>query len=387
LVAVGLGGLLLAWLALKAAVAAGGIGHVPAVAGLRSGHPEVDLRRAAEAAQNMRGALPPAVQARVERAARAAPLAEEPFLIAGLRALDGGDSDRAAALIDEALRRNPRSRPARLALIDLHARAGRTEAAAVQLAALNRLVPEAGTLLVPELARMVRDPRTRGQARAMLLSDPLLDQVLGHLVRNGADPALVMEFHQARAVPQDETTAAWQNELLARLTERGRHAQTLAVWRGMAGGSDHDGSRIYDPDFTGRPGPPPFNWAYGEGNLGAAERGGGALEVVYYGRDSGALTRQLLLLPPGRYRLAVEGEGDATGQGSRMFWRLVCAAGDAVLAELPVEGLSGAPKRFAANATVPANCPAQWLRLDGEAAEFPTRQTAAFRQLRLERAN
>lgn len=77
-----------------------------------------------------------------------------------------------------------------------------------------------------------------------------------------------------------------------------------------------------------------------------------------------------------------------TGQGSRLVWHVRCAQPGKTIAEgtglgsVAIEGVTGAPRMFGGTFVVPGtSCPAQWLTLDGVAAEFPTLQSATLSRL------
>jgi hypothetical protein len=144
---------------------------------------------------------------------------------------------------------------------------------------------------------------------------------------------------------------------------------------------------LYDPRFQGLPGPPPFNWKLTAGNAGVAERGqGGGLQVEYYGRAPLELASQMLRLVPGRYRLAARVEGDASGEGARLAWRLLCAGGGAEIASLPLRGINYSPRVVAAEFTVSSGCTVQTLRLDGTPSEFPEAQNVTVGEISISRA-
>jgi hypothetical protein len=129
-----------------------------------------------------------------------------------------------------------------------------------------------------------------------------------------------------------------------------------------------------------RAGPPaPFNWSLTSSNVGFAERrGGGGLNVMFHGREDGVLASQLLLLPPGRYRLTVQGAG-LGAHAESLAWTVVCANGNAVIASatLPETVRSGLPL------TVGPSCPAQYLRLAGTASDMPQAADATIGAVRL----
>jgi hypothetical protein len=109
------------------------------------------------------------------------------------------------------------------------------------------------------------------------------------------------------------------------------------------------------------------------------------LQIDYYGRDDAELASQLLMLPPGRYRLAIRAEGDAEGEGSVLSWQVQCHPAKTALAALPLRKLAYKPRVIAVQFVVPAsNCGAQWLKLVGDAGEFPKAQNATITALQIE---
>jgi len=313
-----------------------------------------------------------------------APLSEVPLLVAARRAIARGDGAAADRLLAAALRRNPRSRPALLLALDRQVRAGRSAEAAQTMAVLARLFSEAGQLLVSELARMAADPATRAAVRHAMASDPRLRaDVLEALARRGDDAAIfALAGPSAGAEPP-----RWHGLLVEALVDRGDTARAYQVWRRLAGvGEGAPAAGIYDPGFAGRPGPPPFNWAFETSGDGFAEPSAGALEAEYFGRRDVTLASQLLLLPPGRYQLAFEAEGQAEGQDGRLAWTIACKADGREIGSVPIAGVDFTPGRIAGSFVVPASgCPAQWLRLAGAAAEFPKPQQVRIRGLTLTR--
>ena len=315
------------------------------------------------------------------------PLAEDPFMLAGIDALARGDEEKGEALLAETRRRDPRSRTARLILLDRYLRTSRTSEAGVEIAVLNRLIAQAAEVLVPELARMISDPRTGGALIGLLRDDPdMRDAVLGKLASGGADPDLILRVARSTgAGGRSGPAPAWQPAMLSKMVEKGDVERAHLLWRGFSGANEADPATPYDGNFRGLPGPAPFNWQLLSSPAGVAERTQAqSLDVEYYGRERAALASQLLMLKPGRYRLSFRAEGDATGEGSRLAWLVSCAGGaGAQLLEAPLQRVGSTPKVIAAAFTVPAGCPAQWLRLTGIPDEFPTGQSATIADLRI----
>jgi hypothetical protein len=339
----------------------------------------------AQVMQN-RGSVSSEAAAAARHAMARAPLAEEPFLLEALKALARGENARAERLLVEARRRNPRSRMTRLILLDRYMRSGRIPQAAEEITVLNRLIPAASDVLVPELAKFARDPATRPALVDVLSSDPgLRERVLTNLAMGGADPELVTGLAAAAGGGSGENQP-WQEAMIASLVGRGEIARAYRIWSALPGVRPQEGG-LYDPRFQGLPGPPPFNWKLTAGNAGVAERGqGGGLQVEYYGRAPLELASQMLRLAPGRYRLAARVEGDASGEGARLAWRLQCAGGGAEIASLPLRGINYSPRVVGAEFTVSPGCAVQTLRLDGTPSEFPEAQNVTVGEISISRA-
>lgn len=331
----------------------------------------------AAAAYSVSGdAIPPLLRERLEKAARRAPLAADPFFFSALR-LPRNESAESIRLLEEARRRNPRYRLARLMLLERYVRAQSVQAATDEMVVLTRLLPDSSEILVSQLGFLAADPATSEATRRALGDGPIVDDVLLRLARSGAPVELIIDFARDRRGGNPESAALWQALVMDSLVRRGEIDRAYGLWRQFSGlPANQPRALVYDPGFSGLPGTPPFNWAYASSQVGAAEpRSDGRLEVAYFGRQSGELLSQLLTLRPGRYRLRFRAEGAANGVGSRLVWRMTCAGANAPFFEMPIRNVNYTPRNMGGEFTVPANCPAQWLRLDGQSAEFPTNQS------------
>ncbi len=385
------GALLIGWLILRYSAVNALLEVDPDLAAeLSSAHPDVRLDRAFERLQ-LTGGPDPETRAGALDAFRHAPLSEVPLLIAAREAIAAGDDARADRLIAVASRRNPRSRYALLLELDQHIRLGRAAEAATAMAVLTRSFPDAGRLLTAQLARMAADPATRDAVRRAMAADPQLTTgVLEQLARQRADPDIILAL-AGDSPPRTAAgeTPAWQRLLLEGMVERGQIGEAHAAWQRLTGAAS--GGRaggVYDRDFAGLPGPPPFNWQLETGSDGFAERTANALHVEYYGRRDVGLASQLLLLAPGRYRLSFTAEGEAEGgEGGRLAWTINCHPGARRLTAIVLTGVDFSGKRISGDFVVPdSGCPGQWLRLVGNSAEFPKDQQVTIRQLRIEGA-
>lgn len=319
--------------------------------------------------------------ARLGDAVRRQPLASEPLFFYGMRAVEAEDLAKAESLLIEARARDPRNSFARLALMALYLRTGRVREGSAELAVLARLEPRGNQLLVPQLIRLTNSAQAREALVEAVGDQPIMADVLAKLATDGGDPDMILNLARRQPGRADGSFAEWQRLLLDRLVENGEERRAYDLWRRFAGADRNE--LIYDADFRGRPGGPPFNWELSVSDVGAAERGrGGGLEVEFFGRKSGPLARQLLMLRPGAYRLTFEAEGSATGQGSRIELRVACRSG-ANLATHAFRDVSTTRRRAELAFTVPGGCEGQWLTFAGEAAEFPAIQRLMIPRLSL----
>lgn len=385
------GAVFVGWLAVKAAAVDALVRRNPfAAAGFAPDSPRIPLRYAMIEFQQRSGRISPGVARAAIGSLQHAPLVEEPFLIAALNSLVERDQSRADSLLREARRRNPRDQVTRILLLDGHLRTGRVQEAASEIAAISRLVPGTSTVLTPQLAKFAAEPKTRASLAAVLRSDPSLrDMLLEHLARTSADSELILELAGPLSAAPPPEPPIWQPLLLNSLVKEGKVERAQSLWGRFAGVQPRDAARpVYDGAFRGLPGSPPFNWQFVSSPAGVAEpsRNSG-LQVDYYGRVDAELASQLLALKPGRYRLAFQAAGDVPERGSSLAWIVICHPGTAAIATIPISNISYAAKGISGEFVVPASgCPAQWLRLMGTAAEFPTALNATISNLQVQSA-
>ena len=351
-------------------------------------HPQVQLSLAMGEIGRLAGAGEPASPQAIARAmdaAKSAPLAIEPFLIKGAVATAAGKPT--VHLFAEAKRRDPRSAAARYFLAQYYLATGRIAEGLAEAAMLARVVPGGGDALVPGLAAYARSPGAVDHLRRVLEGDPALaEQVLVLLARDAANTDLVLALAGDRAGPAARPAPAWHGVLIGALVARGDYARAHGIWRRFSGVT---GPRalLFNPAFSASDAPPPFNWTLSSGEFGVAEAmPPGGVQIIYYGRSNGEFASQLLLLEPGTYQLAMQvaREGSA-GSPSGLAWSVECASGAWALLSLPLGGAPGAARPLSGRFTVPANCPAQRLRLVGTAGDMSASEQARIAALRLDR--
>ena len=161
------------WLVVKTSAANALIGVSPAAAAMVApDDPRIPLAAAITEFTLRGGAVKAATKEKARAALSKAPLEEEPFLLAATEALAAKQNERGLELLLESRRRDPRSRLTRLLLLDRFLRSGRISEATDEMTALTGLLPQAGGLLVEELARLAQNPETVGALEKALRQNP-----------------------------------------------------------------------------------------------------------------------------------------------------------------------------------------------------------------------
>ena len=313
-----------------------------------------------------------ATRDQVRRVAEKAPLSPDPYLIEGAIAETEGRGDAAERLLLAARERDPRSRGARYLLAERFFRTGRITEALIEMQALVNLQSRGLEVFVPALVSYAGSPGAVPQLKAFFLKYPRVEPaVLSVLARDPDNADLVLALANVR-----EPGSRWQSNLIMALARDGQFARAQSAWASLSGLRLPAG--LFNPDFADIAAPPPFNWAFPESSEGIAEPdGSGGVDVLYYGRAKAILARQLLLLPAGKYRLAMN-VARTDGEAAAIRWTLRCATAGKLLAQLPLR-----PGPVAGQFVVPAGCTAQWLELEGIAGETPGTSELKLAGLRL----
>ena len=91
--------------------------------------------------------------------------------------------------------------------------------------------------------------------------------------------------------------------------------------------------------------------------------------MLFYGQEDGLLAGQLLVLSPGRYRLALRVGGEAA-RATTLKWTVSCVRSGQVLLSLALSDAKRAAQGVQFDVP-PADCGAQNLQLTGSAPELP----------------
>src|SRR5260221_9206828 len=347
-----------------------------------SGHPASEIGVAMTeiaSASRSRRPVPQSVFTMIANAATKAPLAPEPFLVRGVRAGLAGDGAAAQRAFEAAQWRDPRSLPAAYFLADRYFRSGDVRRGLREVGALARLSPDGGTAAVPYLAQYATSPGNWPALRALFGSNPQLAHPV--LVTLASDIETVPAA-LALADPRETGSQPWLGAVVDTLIKAGDYPGARAAWARMAGAGIPSGELLHDADFRDSRSPPPFNWQLTSSTVGLAERQpGGRLHVLFYGDEDGTLASQLLLLPPGGYRLSLRLVGDPARAHS-LTWALWCYKAAPPLASVTLETAAARGWQL----QVPAGCSAQWLKLSGVSGDVAQQADISISGLTLSKA-
>jgi hypothetical protein len=344
-------------------------------------HPEVEISSAmtqiALAARSRRDA-PPAAFALLKQAAVKDPLAPEPFLVRGVQLSLRGDAAAARQAFQAAQWRDPRSLPAAYFLADQYVRKGEIGPGLRQIAALARLSPNGGRTAGPYIASFAANSANWPVLRQTFRANPGLAEPAFDTLSSKIEtvPALLALANAQAFTPQ----ASWFPRLLDTLIKAEQYDRARSIW---ARTSKVNGAELlHDASFTDKGSLPPFNWALTSNAVGLAERQPARrLHVLYYGQEDGILAAQLLTLSPGTYRLSYRLLGGSSAGEGGLTWSIWCDMATSALASVTVRQGADHGLRF----VVPANCPAQWLRLSGASGDIAQQSDVTIEGLELRR--
>lgn len=314
-----------------------------------------------------------------------APLAALPLWEEAVRRDQRGDTARARRLMIEIVRRNPLFLEARGWLAVDAAKRGNYAEAVRQFDWLYVLSPAARPQIVTALATLARVPGGGPEIARLARRKPIwLTAVAGELIGSPAAPAVVFEL-LGGANARAGSDAIESSGLVASLVRRQQFDQAYLAWvTSLPETALSSVGYVYDGDFKKLPGAQPFNWTLVESDAATVDFGKrGGVEIAYFGDKPTQLLAQLLVLPPGRYRLDVRANNVVEPDGNQAGWSLYCGDDRArLIGRVDVPVAPGAVWRSIAFA-VPQNCPAQTLSLDGASTEFVSAAAITLKAVRI----
>ena len=288
----------------------------------------------------------------------------------GLIAARRGEMARAMRLMSLAGRRSPLDGVTHLWLMGRRLASGDYAQGFADADLLLRHAPGLTPVLTPLLLDYAAPGRAALTAR-LAASPPWGPDFMVAMATQARDPAIVQAILSDLAWTPAKPNADEWSAYFARRVKDGAYDVAYLDWlRTLPPAALARARSIYDGDFVGLPGVPPFNWRLGGGLGGAAEvvpvegGSGGALHARYDGYGVPELAEQLLVLAPGSYRFSGQARTSANASAA-LTWTLICAdTPGIVLARVPAPRDPGGWRAFSADLRVPdTGCAAQWLRL------------------------
>lgn len=298
------------------------------------------------------------------------PFASDPFTALAAEGLvqNPKGTGKETALLQEALRRDPRSRTARILLLRQMAASGDLAGAFNQLAVFSRLNPGLVATIMEAITTRITTPQQVDEALAAIddhaiLYRPFVMRMSGKR-KNPDVVARLAERLPANVLTDPEVRASMVNQLV----QAGEYAAARNLWQ--KGNPTGASGLIHSPDFADVKASPPFNWKLTVDSTGAAERQrSGGLSIAYYDRNPGPLAEQLLTLPPGTYRVVSDFER-LGGTADNVRLQIKCHGSGTVLGEAPFTARKPGSNRLSLDFAVPAfKCPGQVLAVSGVASE------------------
>lgn len=346
---------------------------------LLAGDPAIAVVRAS---QGLSG--PGTLAAGAREAARAAlrrePLQSEALRLLALAQPGPGEGMRLLSLAERLSRRDLQLE---LQLIDAAAPMGDAARVLVHYDHALSVHPEAGSRLLPVLARAASD-ETVGMALARQAGRPWFPGLLDAAIGEGTEPtALARLLAAARAHWPADRVDALLSRQLDRLVARGR----LDAARSLAGQVPGMAPGALDPIGFSRtttdPRLRPLSWTLAAGDDALAEPGDdGSLAIRLDAERTALVAGRVTLLAGGSYAVMQTLAYAPGAPMARLAWRVECLAGMARLWQQTVPARAGRVT-YRSTFTVPADCPAQRWRLTATAAEAGGASQARLERLAL----
>ena len=335
------------------------------------------------------------------------PLDPDALAAEGFARLRRGDLRGGAAILDFAGARSWRDWPVQGWLMQRSIEAGRLDEAVNHADALLRTdgdgalsaaifrfldavaaEPGSRAALVVRLSRRHRTPWWRERYLQHLAVAASLPGTPGP-AGGALDARSAIQLLAALAATARPPLVGEYRPLVEALAAHGREAEALGLWRGLAHRPDR-GVALRDGTFADDGDDTDFTWRRASG-VGVSSEfapldAGRALHLSYDGVADASLPAQLMVLPPGRYRLAWR---TRLAGPFRLAWRVRCSDGGPVIAD---EAAAAAPTAAWSDRSLTFDvaaqgCAAQWVELIARPGERPTGRGRVVRELRPDRAS
>lgn len=300
-----------------------------------------------------------------------APLAGFPFAEKGQAAAEAGDQKRARPLMLEAVRRDPLLAGPHSWLASQAILSHDFEAAIRELSWLYALAPPRRPEIAKVIAGLAALPSASDAVERAIAKSPIwVEAVVGELITSRADPSVIFRMiGAASGTPAGQRVDTGM--LVQTLVQRREYELAYLAWiNGLPHSAIGSVGFVYDREFRKLPGAKPFNWSVAQAGGATADfMPEGGLRVSYFANAPAQLAEQLLLLPPGRYRLETAAANTGGADGNQAQWTVTCVGAGQPLGVLRIP-LARTPARARVAFEVPADCTAQALVLGGVPTEY-----------------
>ena len=327
---------------------------------------EADIRR-----------QPPALDwaaAQLRRAVREAPIEARAYSDLGVIALLQGDRARADRMFSVARRLSRREAPAEAYGFASALERADYPTAWATLGVLLRLSPGQVRAAIPAVAaQALNQPGALAPLVALLATNPpwreeLTEGLAAKPIGLKAVTELLTGLKSSRHPPTDaEAAALAEGEIAA-----GDYGRAYDDWRALSPWARGAApSAVYNPRFRSGGGSARFNWTIDSDGAAvvslAAGAGGVGLRAVPTDiNDNTPLVSELLVLPPGRYRLSglAHVRGAVSPRSTGFGWSVRCADNGQVIGQTGPISAGDRWTGFETTFTAPGGgCPGQWLDL------------------------
>lgn len=370
---------LVAWLIVKAAASSLSVTAAVALAPLPPENPAPILKVLEKAAQQPSIPMTEDMQRDALHALTRLPLSFEPFFVAARAAEQKGDLRRAISLMEEVRRRRYSHPSARMQLMIYYTKAERFPEALSEIDFVLRRSEELRPRLLPELTKLVSDPRGRAALATILSRDPAWKQ--DFFATAGAGKVATRDardlYERIRALKPNGDLLLERQLILQTQAASGDFAGARQTWLAALPPRERAPNRfMFDGDFRGLRAPGPFGWSFKDVEAGRAEPSKDGqrtyLDIAYFGGQNIVLAEQTLALPPGRRTLRLVARSPNGITSGQLFWRLTCLPGNSQVGLLDMSRASAENRRFSAAFTIPSGCPGQLLSLVADPGDVAT---------------
>lgn len=301
----------------------------------------------------------------------AGPLDVRALRVLGWVAEDSGDADRAHLVMKLAAERSQRDVSSHLWMFYNRLSARDYDGAFAHADPLmrNAAIRQDTASLVSSLASS--DQRAAAALAKRMAHGPWWRELVLSDMALKRDPAKALSVMLAVKDAGSDISPAESAALVTRLVNEKRIQEAYLAWILLQPASNlATESYVFDGEFEGLPGSGPFAWNLSRGGNGEAVEmaagpsgSGQVLSARTSGDTSSVLAEQMLLLPPGAYRLTMRSFNDSAAAPG-MDWVVSCHDSSIELLRMDISAGSTANwTSSAATFVVSADCPAQKVAL------------------------